>query len=223
VSIEKGAPWGRPATGHTDLTVEGDDADLAGAVARHPGARVAFHPSADSDFARAVGLSDDAVTGGATTELPCDALAVEADGTTRTAVNMVVLGTPPDRERWWSPARRVLVRVDNRVVHDGRAIAVVIANGQHLRGNDVVPRGHPADGRAEVQVYSLARGQRAAMRGRLPLGTHIPHPRILSTSGRRVEVWPAEGMRPLEVDGHAVDPVAELAVTVLAGAFRLLL
>ena len=98
------------------------------------------------------------------------------------------------------------VVIDTRVVHDGAALAVVVASGQYLRGNDVVPRGHPGDGRAEVQVYSLTRGERAAMRERLPLGVHLPHPRIRTASGRRVEVQAMGSPRPVEVDGVAVGP-----------------
>ena len=137
MTLRKGLPWGRPASAPADVVAEGDDAALAVVVAEHPGARVSFRAAPASDFARAVGL------GGAsdsTTELPCDVLEVEADGTVQTAVNMVVFGTAPDRQRWWSRAQRVLVRVDGRVVHDGDAVGVVIANGQHLRGYDVVPR-----------------------------------------------------------------------------------
>ena len=179
MSVEKGKPWERPAAGPADLTVEGDDVALAEAVARHPGARFAFVPSQTSDFARAVGLlgtSAASAPRSGTTELPCDALRVEFDGRELFAVNMVILGVPPDEQRWSSGSARARVVIDTRVVHDGAALAVVVASGQFLRGNDIVPRGHPGDGRAEVQVYSLTRGERRAMRERLPLGVHLPAP-----------------------------------------------
>jgi hypothetical protein len=222
MSIEKGKPWGRAAVGPADLTVEGDDAALAEVVARHPGARIAFVPAPGSDFARAVGLlgASDRRTGA--TELPCDALRVEVDGREMIAVNMVVLGVAPDEQRWSSRSAHVRVVIDTRVVHDGAAVAVVVANGQYLRGNDVVPRGHPGDGRAEVQVYSLARGARGAMRKRLPLGVHLPHPRIRTGSGRRVEIHPVGSSRPLEVDGVAAGRASEVAVAVVPAAFTLL-
>jgi putative lipid kinase YegS-like protein len=220
VTLRKGVPWGRPASAPADVVVDGDDADLAAAVAEHPGARVLFRAAPDSDFARAVGVAG---ASGSTTELPCDALEIEADGTVQTAVNMVVFGTAPDRQRWWSRARRVLVRVDGRVVHDGDALGVVIANGQHLRGYDVVPRGHPGDGRAEVHVYALERGERRAMRSRLRDGTHVPHPRIVTAaSSGPIDVWAAEGIRPLEIDGRSRSPVTGLTVTVHPEAFLLL-
>jgi len=177
-------------------------------------------PDAASDFARAVASPSEPE---GAVEVCCDALSVEADGVTSTAVNMVVFGTAPDRQRWWSRSRRVLVRVDGRVVHDGAATGVVVGNGQHLRGNDVIPRGHPGDGRAEVQVYFLEPRERAAMRARLARGDHVPHPRIRAASGSRIEVWAAEGIRRLEVDGEARSPVTEMTITVRPSAFTLLL
>jgi hypothetical protein len=218
--IDKGRPWERPASGPADVVAEGDDRALAAAVEQHPGARVAFHPSDASDFARAVGVRAEPV---GRVEVSCDALAVEADGATTTAVNMVVFGTAPDRQRWWSRSQRLLVRVDGRVVYDGAAAGVVVGNGQHLRGRDVIPRGHPGDGRAEAQVYALERRERAAMRARLGRGDHVPHPRIRTFSGSRIDVWAAEGIRRLEVDGEPGPRVTEVSVTVLPNTFTLLL
>ena len=63
------------------------------------------------------------------------------------AVNIVVVGTPPGRVRSW---HRSALRVG-----DDRAWGVVVASGQFHEGVDVVPRGHPGDGRLEVQVYDV--------------------------------------------------------------------
>ena len=118
------------------------------------------------------------------------------------AVNMVVVGTAPDRTGWFTGAPDLRVEVDGRVVHDGPATTVVVASGQYLRGHDVVPRGHPGDGRAEVQVYAVPRGQRAGVRSRLPQGVHLPHPDITQTTGRRVDVVAGQAAPVgLEVDG----------------------
>jgi len=224
VSVEKGKPWERPAAGPADVTVEGDDVALAEAVAQHPRARFAFVPSPTSDFARAVGLlgtSAASAPRSGTTELPCDALRVEFDGRELLAVNMMILGVPPDEQRWSSGSARARVVIDTRVVHDGAAVAVVVASGQFLRGNDIVPRGHPGDGRAEVQVYALTRGERGAMRERLPLGAHVPHPRIRTASGRRIEVEAIGSPRRVEVDGAVVGRASEVTVTVVPAAFTL--
>jgi hypothetical protein len=137
-------------------------------------------------------------------------------------VNMVILGIAPDWQRWSSSSARARVVIDTRVMHDGPALGVVVASGQYLRGNDVVPRGQPGDGRAEVQVYSLTRGERRAMRERLPLGVHLPHPRIRTASGRRIEVEAMGSSRSLEVDGAVVGRAKNVVVTVVPAAFTLL-
>src|SRR5207249_8722030 len=136
------------------------------------------------DLARVLGIH---TNGGAELELGMDALRITADDRELFAVNMVVVGAPPDRTSWFTRALELRVSVDGRAVHDGRATGVVVANGQYLRGNDLVPRGHPGDGRAEVQVHAVARGQRAGVRARLPQGVHLPHPDITQAAGKRVE------------------------------------
>jgi diacylglycerol kinase family enzyme len=76
----------------------------------------------------------------------------------------------------------------------------------------------------EIQVYALSRGERKAMRSRLPQGTHVPHPRITTASGRSVVVTVAGGrLLPLTVDGVAHDPGEELRVDLLPAALRLVL
>ena len=138
------------------------------------------------------------------------------------AVNMVVLGAGPDRLRWWSRAVAVEVTIDGRERFRGRATTVLVASGQYLRGADVVPRGHPGDGRAEVQVYALARGERRAMRRRLAQGAHVPHPRIRESSGRRIEVRVGGRGLVLETDGAAHGRRRELTVEVVPGVLRVL-
>jgi diacylglycerol kinase family enzyme len=213
--IRKGEAWGHPATGAPDATGHGGDAALGRLVAHHEGALLQFVPDPACDLARAVGLTTESV---ATTEVVLDALRVDTEAL---SVNMIVLGVPPDRLRWWHRTAAVTVRVDGRTAYEGPATTVVIANGQYLRGHDVVPRGHPGDGRGEVQVYWLRPGERAAMRRRLRGGVHVPHPRITSASGRWVEVsWARR--QTAEVDGTAALPRTAAAVEVVPGAYRLL-
>jgi diacylglycerol kinase family enzyme len=161
-------------------------------------------------------------------ELPCDLLQVDAHSRTEApvelfAVNMVVVGTGPDRQRRWTRTRDLRVDVDGRTVYDGPACAVVVANGQHLRANDLVPRGHPGDGRIETQVYAVAGSERAEMRARLRQGTHLPHPGIRQSAGTVVEVTISGRPAPLEVDGVTVTPATNVRVTVLPGALALLI
>jgi hypothetical protein len=213
--IRPGEPWGAPATGTPDARGAGDDTDLAHLVAAHRGARLGFEPDDRCDLARAVGLTN-ASPGGY--EVPVDALDVASRDL---AVNLVVLGRPPDRLRAGHRRRPVTVLVDGQVRFDGSATTVVIANGQFLRGADLVPRGHPGDGRLEVQIYAVAPAARAELRRRLPGGAHLPHPQIVTTTGRTVDVtWRRPA--PLEVDGRPAAPAQHLEVQVVPGAFRLL-
>jgi len=214
--LRPGDPWGHAATDPPDLDVAGDDADLAAVAMSDRGALVRFRPSPRSDIARALGLGP-ASTGG--TEVAIDALEIEHDGG---AVNAVVLGSPPDRLRWSARASTITVRVDGRPWFRGRATTVVVASGQFLRGADVVPRGHPGDGWAEVQVYALRRRARRPMRSRLPTGTHVPHPGIRAGRARVVEVEVAGRGLPVEVDGRPRGRTTRLGVRLIPAAIRLL-
>jgi hypothetical protein len=221
--IEKGRPWGVPAGGPPDHEVAGTDRALATVVARALGALVRFTPAPGSDLARAVGL-ERAADGPAAghTELPMDILVCDgAPDVDVIAVNMVVLGTAPDRVTRLSRRHPVRVTSDGRLLYEGRTTGVVIAVGQWLRGVDLVPRGHPGDGVAEVQCYTLRPGERAAMRRRLAIGEHLPHPRIVTGTAHRVEVA-ATAPIPVEVDGEAAAPATELVAEVRPGAYRLL-
>jgi hypothetical protein len=223
--LRPGESWGHAASAPPDVEVVGDDADLVAAAASHPGALVRFRPSPRSDLARALGLGSD---GAGTTEVAIDALAIDpdddavGDADAVDAVNVVVLGPPPDRLRWTARASDITVRVDGRAWFSGRATTVVVANGQFLRGRDLVPRGHPGDSWAEVQVYALGRRARRGMRRRLPTGTHVPHPGVRSGRARRVEVEVAGRRLPVEVDGRPHGRTGRFVVTLVPAAIRLL-
>ena len=214
--LRPGDPWGHAASGPPDIEVAGDDTDLAVVGMSNRGVLVRFRPSPRSDLARALGLGP--ASAGAT-EVAIDALEIEPDGA---AVNAVVLGVPPDRLRWNARAPDITVRVDGRPWFRGRATTVVVASGQFLRGADVVPRGHPGDGWAEVQVYALRRRARRPMRSRLPTGTHVPHPGIRAGRARVVEVEVAGRGLPVEVDGRPRGRMTRLGVTLVPAAVRLL-
>ncbi len=216
--IKPGEEWGTPTTAAPDLEVAGDDVALARAAADRPGALIRFRPTGGSDLARAVGAQ---TTGDASVEVRLDALRVEDYGL---ACNMVVLGVAPDRLRRSSRRRPVTVTVDGIEWFSGRAASVVVATGEFRHGLDLVPRGHPGDGRVEVQVYALAPGERAGMRARLAAGTHVPHPRIVQRTGQKIDVrWAREGSRRrIELDGRGRGRTDRAAIEVVAGAYRLL-
>ena len=226
--LRHGEPWGHAATGPPDVEVTGDDADLAASGASRPGALVRFRPSPRSDLARALGLVSDETDASGTTEVAIDALAVRVSGDGHgagnvPAVNAIVLGAPPDRLRWNTRTVRVNVQLDGRPWFEGRATTVVVANGQFVRGADLVPRGHPGDGWAEVQVYTLGRRERAEMRRRLPTGTHVPHPRIVGGRARRIDLEVGARAFPVEIDGHRRRGSGGLEVTVVPASIRLLI
>ena len=138
------------------------------------------------------------------------------------AVNVIEFGTPPGSLRSLARTHEVSVTVDGRRFHVGPATSVVIANGQFVDGLDVSPRGHPGDGRLEIQVYALRPGERGGMRRRLATGSHLPHPRIRTGSGRRIRVRVTGGAWPLRVDGRAVGRTGTVEVEVLSPAVHLL-
>ncbi len=218
--IRKGEEWGTPVGDATpDLDVTGDDVALAAALAAAgPDPLVRFRASEASDLARAVGLVGE---GTGVLAVPVDVLHLGDGGL---AVNAVVVGVPPDELRAWHRTVTFEVVVDGRAVGLSQATTVVIANGQFLRGNDISPRGHPGDGRCEVQVYDVPPGQRAATRERLASGTHVPHPGIVVRRARSVVVRCGRRV-PVEVDGRkaAGKGAEEVAVSVVPSAFRLLI
>jgi hypothetical protein len=218
MAIRKGEDWGSPATGPPDLELVGADSELADLVRDHPGDLVYFRPL-NSDLAAAVGLRTGMEPPVAPTiELPMDALASD-DGF---VVNMVVFGTPPDQLGRWSRSHEFDVTVDGTEWFSGRATTVVVANGQFLRGVDLVPRGHPNDGRCEVQVWTLAAGERAAARDRLRTGAHLPHPRIHERAGRRIEVRADKPVRVEGDDGAGTGTSDHVVIEVVPNAYRLL-
>jgi hypothetical protein len=216
--IRPGEPWGGPASSPPDLEVDGGDADLASVVSRRPDLLVRFRPDASSDLARAIGLGvDSPVALGV--EVPLDLLQID-DG--RVAVNMIVIGTPPDALGRFARRFGVNVRIDSRPLFHGPCTTVVISIGQFRRGLDLVPRGHPGDGRAEVQIYAVPARQRRELRARLATGTHVPHPKITQRSAARVTVS-IDRRVLLEVDGRPAPATDLVDVAVVPNAYRLLL
>ena len=216
--IRPGEPWGKPAEAGPDLTITGSDADLAAAVAQNPGRLIRYSAESGSDLARAIG-TDRGADGGL--DVPFDALRLDGEG--EWAVNMVVVGTPPDRLGRFSRRFGTAVAVDGREIVQRAITTLVVATGEFLRGHDVVPRGHPGDGRAEIQAYAVDPGERRALRSRLQTGTHVPHPAIRQATARSSVVCSFEHRVPVEIDGRPSAPAAHLAITVVPAAYRLLL
>ena len=223
MTIRPGDEWGSPTIASPSHRVAGDDAALAGALNDlDPATLMAFAPDATSDFARAIGLEPGAVTEPRGIDIPIDAMRLDRAATGSLAVNAVEFGTPPGSLRSLSRTHEISVTVDGRRFHAGPATSVVIANGQFIDGLDVSPRGHPGDGRLEIQVYALRPGERGGMRRRLATGSHLPHPRIRTGSGRRIRVRVTAGVWPLRVDGRSVGRAGTIEVEVRSPAAHLI-
>lgn len=140
------------------------------------------------------------------------------------------------------PERGHVVGVDAMVVtlDDGRevvAVAHVVARRSWWHGPivaicnvdfvgewNVAPRAHPNDGRADVVEVAPQMGVRERWQAwrRLPQGTHVPHPQIVTRTVRQAAF---EFARPLHVwiDGVRVGRASRLAVDVRPDAFELYL
>lgn len=217
--IERGAPWGEPVTGVRPKLVAGGDPELASALRTSAANDLfVFRPADGSDFARVLGLRpgiDDAPA--PTRALEVDLLAVSGLGS---AVNAVVLGAPPDRLRWTDRAFAVTVEIDGRPALAAAAQGVIAASGQFVHGCDAVPRGHPGDGWAEVQVYAVPRRDRRELRRRMVTGDHLPHPGIEQRRGRRISLRMSRAV-PIEIDGRSSGRVDEVVIEVTRAAGRI--
>ena len=132
---------------------------------------------------------------------------------------------------WWCSGRRPIGCVD-RPRRDltvecrragwfnGRATTVVVANGQFLRGTDVVPAATRATAGPRSRSTLCARAPRR-MRRRLPTGTHVPHPGVRSERAHRVRSRSPDAV-PVEVDGRPQGRTGRLVVTLDPGGHRLL-
>jgi hypothetical protein len=227
--VRRGESWGRPTDEPAARRVEGSDAVLVAAWLQRPDALIRFVPGrGGSDLAATLGLGRTAEASGI--EVRVDVLAVEFDDQMRFALAHVVLGHAPHALRPWHRRRSMAVFADSgagpsettRSPGPAASTGVVVLNAQHLAGRRVAPRGHPGDGRSEVQWYGLAPGNRAAMRRRLGQGDHLDHPEIGQAVGRRIRLTSGEP-RPLALDGERFATTDAVTIMVRPGALRLLL
>ncbi|MFZ9674327.1 MAG: hypothetical protein ACO3DM_00380 [Ilumatobacteraceae bacterium] len=161
MTIEKGKEWGTEAVAPAGIRAATSDRELAELLAT--GAVVS---PVKGDLARTIGVVVPPTEGSLARRLDVDLLAVE-----------LVIG---ERVVVVDAIAHVVMR-ERRLVGGrlrGRFFAVM--NAQYLRGRDVVPRGHPNDGRCEIISVDSAMGprQRILAWSRARTGRHLPHPRI---------------------------------------------
>lgn len=99
---------------------------------------------------------------------------------------------------------------------------LAVMNAEYCGDNDVAPRGHPNDGRAEALVADSRLGlrQRFAVRSRLRNGTHLPHPAI-ETRSIRSGSWTFDHPQSVIVDGRSAGRARMVAVEVSPDAAEL--
>jgi len=161
MTIEKGKEWGTEAVAPAGIRAATSDRELAELLAT--GAVVS---PVKGDLARTIGVVVPPTEGSSARRLDVDLLAVE-----------LVIG---ERVVVVDAIAHVVLR-ERRLVGGrlrGRFFAVM--NAQYLRGRDVVPRGHPNDGRCEIVSVDPAMRprQRILAWSRARTGRHLPHPRI---------------------------------------------
>lgn len=206
MTIEKGAAWGSMAMTPFDLVVAPDEAALARAVAR--GAR---HVALQSgDLLRALGTPDVPVPGHPSLHLPCDVIVVRLDdGDPVTAVGNVLIGSVM-RPRAW------------------------VTTGGFVGRLNAAPRAHPNDGMVDALEFvgDVSLRQLLAIRRKMRVGDHLPHPALRihrdttyewTSSGAKTSSLGTAGgrRRTVTIDGRRHGRARSVRVTVTPDAFVL--
>lgn len=193
MTIRKGEEWGTPVSRPDDLVLAATDAELARLVSDDP---TGSYGVGGGDLYRSLGSppprSDMQL-------LPIDALRVCVDDEEMLAVAHVVA-----RNGWW------------------RGPLLAVLNTGYLGHWNVAPRAHPNDGHFDVVEARAAMSlrQRWQARGRLPSGTHVPHPAITTRTGEW-DVWQFEQPRDVYVDGTRRRRVRRLEVAISPDHFSI--
>lgn len=203
MTIRPGESWGETVP-LGDVVVAQADRRLVEIAAERPGADVAVQ---GGDLWRTLGarrLPDDRVPEAQVLRVPVDVVDVELpDGSAHRAAAHVVLRRPWTSGGWF------------------RGEVVAVMNAEWWNELDVVPRGHPNDGRVEVIRLDPSVGprQRLAIRRRMRSASHLPHPGLTTRSVRAATI---EVDRPavVLVDGSAVGTATSVSVTVVPDAIH---
>ena len=192
--IQRGEDWGGPGPLAPDGVVVDSDAAARHLVtaARRQGRAVPAIGLVGGDLCRSLGGRGDRqrLHGDEAVRLPCDVGAALLDGTLHWFVAHLLV-----RRSWW------------------RGPIIAVMNAGHLGPWDVAPRAHPGDGDLDVVEADPSFRQRLQARGRLPSGTHVPHPRISCRRVASVQFGFATP-RPVYLDGERVGEFRNLSVRV---------
>lgn len=194
MTIKKGEEWGRSAPLPDDGAVVADDAEAHHIVeaARRQASPVPALGLLGGDLCRTLGGRGDEehLRSPSATMVSCDLGAVLLDGRLHWFMSSLVA-----RRSWW------------------RGRAFVVMNAAWLGAWNVAPKAHPGDGLLDVLDARVPLGQVLAVRRRLPLGDHLPHPAI---AVRRVPAVQTELERSMDVwlDGVYAGRARNLSVRV---------
>lgn len=198
--IRKGEAWGRRGPLPDDGVVVRSDAEARAVVteARRSGAPVPVLGLLGGDLCRTLGGNGDEgrLRSAAAVTLTCDIGAALLDGRLFWFVAHLVA-----RRGWW------------------RGRAWVAMNAAWLDGWNVGPRAHPGDGLLDTYDARVAAGQRLAVRARLPLGAHLPHPGFRERRAKAVQVR-LERPFPIHLDGEMVGSARDVSVRVEPDVLR---
>ncbi len=194
MTIKKGEPWGQPGPLPRHGVVVRSDAEARAIVtaARRAGEPIPPLGLLGGDLCRTLGGTgnEERLRSESATTLPVDLGAVLVDGRLHWFVAHLLV-----RRGWWR----------------GRVVAAM--NAQYLGAWDVVPVGHPNDGRVDVLDADLPLDERLQVRTRLRAGTHLPHPRIQERHVAALQV-DLDRPTPVRLDGDHIGDAKTLSIRV---------
>jgi hypothetical protein len=197
--IKRGEEWGVATTCTlSDVLVSGDR-ELAMSATDF---RLFVH---GGDIAHSLGDPQQPVAGDSCTEVPIDALRVLLtlrNGATHSSIaaSHVMIGE-------WLRGRLVCV-----------------SNGGFIGSKNVSPRAHPNDGLFDVMSLHPTMGMQQRLRARHKsiLGTHTPHPLIVTSRARSIEFSSAARNEALRIDGRRIRSWSKVQIEIVPDYWRVL-
>jgi len=157
------------------------------------------------DIAHSLGDPQQPVAGDSCTEVPIDALRVLLtlrNGATHSSIaaSHVMIGE-------WLRGRLVCV-----------------SNGGFIGSKNVSPRAHPNDGLFDVMSLHPTMGMQQRLRARHKsiLGTHTPHPLIVTSRARSIEFSSAARNEALRIDGRRIRSWSKVQIEIVPDYWRVL-
>jgi len=188
VGIARGQGWGTVGALPAGGVVVSSDAEARAVVtgARQAGTEVPAIGLLGGDLCRTLGGvgDEDRLRRGPATVVSCDLGSALVDGRLGYFVAHLVA-----RRRGW------------------RGGGFVAMNAAWLGTWNLGPSAHPGDGWLDTYHARLGLRQALAVRARLPLGAHLPHPGITARRTRALQV-DLDAALPVLLDGEAVGPPA---------------